>query len=173
MKSRYLFVTLFLLLAALILPNMAWCQSGNVPGGAPSETLAEHRLCLSVQKEQARIRKKEVDLQKRGEELKTLEAVVDKKLAEMKKLRTELKTLLTEKNKEEAQRVDQLSAMYQKMDPAKAAALLVKLKDHLAAGILAGMRSRSAGQILNNMDSKDAARLSKYFSDPIPVPRGL
>ena len=101
-------------------------------------------------------------------ELKTLQAEVDKKLDELKTLRQQYEKLLAERDSKEAERVAELSQMYEKMDPAKAAAIVSSLDDNLAIGILSGMKKKSAGKLLNNMDPQKAVRLSRKFSSIEP-----
>jgi flagellar motility protein MotE (MotC chaperone) len=65
----------------------------------------------------------------------------------------------------ETEKARALSKMYEKMEPARAAGLLVSLEKDLAIAILDGMSAKSAGRILNNMDQETAAALSTSFSN--------
>jgi flagellar motility protein MotE (MotC chaperone) len=110
------------------------------------------------------LRQKEELLQQKEMELKTLEREVDKKLDELRKAREEAAALLERKNEAESKRLRSLSAMYEKMAPGKAAALLASMEESLAVDILAGMKGKTAGRVLENMDRSMASRLSQAYS---------
>ena len=127
-------------------------------------TVEERRIRSSIQKEVARLRNKEKLLEMKEMELKTLSREVDKKLAEMEKARLALTELLKEKKQREDQKAQELSKIYEKMEPAKAAQLLISLEKDLAVTIIEGMNSKKAGKVLNSMEPKIAATLSKSYA---------
>jgi flagellar motility protein MotE (MotC chaperone) len=98
-------------------------------------------------------------------ELKTLEKEVDKKLVELRKAGEEATALLERKSEAENKRLRELSAMYEKMAPEKAATLLAEVEESLAIDILAGMKSKTAGRVLGNMERAKAAKLSQAYSN--------
>jgi len=113
--------------------------------------------------------KKELDLRKK--ELKTLEDAVDKKLVEIDKKLQELELskqqlaeLLAEKSAEESKKIKDLSKIYEKMDPIKAALALSGLEQQLAADLLANMKVKSAAKILDSLNKPQATEISKTFS---------
>ncbi|WP_303723020.1 MotE family protein [Malonomonas rubra] len=132
------------------------------------QSVEERRILVSIEREYEKLDEREAELDSREMQLKTLQEEVDKKLSAMQQLREELMNLLNRKKEEEGRRVDELSKIYEKMEPAKAARLLKELDQQLAVELLSGIRQKTAGQILNNLDTESATELSKAFTD-IPV----
>ncbi len=131
-------------------------------------SVEERRIMVSIDREYEKLSKREMLLDSREMELKTLEAEVDKKLAAMQELRGELVKLLDRKQQEEGRRIGELSAIYEKMEPNKAARLIKELDEQLAIELLIGIKKKTAGKILDNLDAATATNLSKAFTD-IPV----
>jgi flagellar motility protein MotE (MotC chaperone) len=131
-------------------------------------SVEERRILVSIEQEYEKLAEREADLDSRELQLKTLQKEVDKKLAAMQELREELVKLLDRKNNEEGKRVGELSKIYEKMDPAKAAYLIKELDTQLAIEILIGIKKKTAGRILDSLDAETATELSKAFTD-IPV----
>jgi flagellar motility protein MotE (MotC chaperone) len=166
MKSKAgLLTLLFSFVFLLFFPHQqGWGQALETSDVKKISSVEERRILVSLQKERARLMEREKLLTMKEMELKTLHSEVDKKLDELKSLREELLVLLGRKDEEEAKRIQELSKMYEKMDPVQAASLLASLEEELAIGILSGMKSRSAGKVLNNIEKQKAARLSEAFS---------
>lgn len=162
------FITLFTLLALIAMPSFqtlqAESQSELLPPDGPTLTVEERRIRSSIQKEVARLKQKEKKLEMKEMELKTLSREVDKKLTEMEKARIALTKLLQEKRQLENEKAQALSKIYEKMDPPKAAQLLINLDKELAVTIIEGMNSKKAGKVLDNMEPKLAATLSKSYA---------
>jgi flagellar motility protein MotE (MotC chaperone) len=156
-SCRWPALLLFVILLLRALPSSA------APETDPS-SVEERRLKASIHQELIRLRQKEKMLDAKEMELKTLSREVDKKLEELKKARAEINGLLERKQELETQKARALSKMYEKMEPAGAAGLLVSLEKGLAIAILDGMSAKSAGRVLNNMDPETAASLSTSFS---------
>lgn len=131
-------------------------------------SVEERRILVSMEQEYEKLEQREADLDSRELQLKTLESEVDKKLAAMQELREELSKLLNLKQEEEGRRVGELSKIYEKMDPEKAALLIKELDRQLAIQLLIGIKKKTAGQILDSLDAETAIELSKAFTD-IPV----
>lgn len=132
------------------------------------ESVEERRILVSIEREYEKLAEREGELDSRELQLKTLEEEVDKKLAAMQELRTELVKLLNRKQEEEGRRVGELSKIYEKMEPDKAARLIKELDRQLAIELLIGIKKKTAGKILDNLDSDTATELSKAFTE-IPV----
>lgn len=127
-------------------------------------SVEERRILVSLKEERTKLLEFESQLNQRELALKTLETEVDKSLNELKSLREEIQQLLARKNEEENKKIQELSQMYEKMDPAKAAALISSLDEKLAIDILAGMKKKSAAKLLNYIDGAKAVKLSSSFS---------
>ena len=132
------------------------------------ESVEERRLLVSIEDEYAKLSEREAKLDSREMQLKTLQAEVDKKLAAMQELRDELVKLLDRKDQEEGVRVEELSKIYEKMSPRKAARLIRDLDKDLAINLLLGIKSKTAGKILDYLDPDIATELSRAFTE-IPV----
>lgn len=131
-------------------------------------SVEERRILVSIEQEYEKLEQREGELDSRELQLKTLAGEVDKKLAAMQELRDELVTLLNRKGEEEGRRVGELSKIYEKMDPSKAALLIQDLDQQLAINLLIGIKKKTAGQILENLDPATATDLSRAFTE-IPV----
>jgi flagellar motility protein MotE (MotC chaperone) len=127
-------------------------------------SVEERRLLLALQQERQDLIKEQESTKKRKKELKRLEAEVDKKLDQLEATRLQLKELLAEKDARELKRIRDLSKMYEKMSPEKAARIFSTLEQKLAIAILADMKTKAAAKLLNNMDRDKAAKLTTAFS---------
>lgn len=127
-------------------------------------SVEERRILVALEEEYAKLSDREAEIERREIELKTLAAEVDKKLAAMQELRQELLKLLDRKQQAEQQRLVQLAAIYEKMEPAKAATLISELDQRQAIALLLGIKEKIAGKILDNLDPKIATELSRAFN---------
>lgn len=162
MKGRIILAVL--LLSLPVFPAAAQ----NLVDDQQIKSVEERRILVSIEQEYEKLAEREAELDSRELQLKTLQAEVDKKLAAMQELRAELGKLLNRKEEEEGRRVGELSKIYEKMEPAKAARLIKELDRQLAVELLIGIKQKTAGQILDNLDAETATELSKAFTD-IPV----
>jgi len=135
---------------------------------AKIDSVEQRRILFALQQERAQLQeeyaKKEKNLDLKEIELKTLEGEVDKKLTQLQDVRDDLRRLLEKKDEVENQRIQSLSKMYEKMEPARGAALLAELDQELAVQILTGIKSKVAGQLLSNMPPEKATKLSVAYS---------
>ncbi len=152
------------LLLILVPSSPLKAQTGLMPAEGGATSVEERRIQSAIQQEVARLQQKEEMLQMREMELKTLSREVDSKLAELDKQRGELTELLREKRRMENEKAVELSKIYERMDPRRAAMLLVTLEKELAVAIIEGMNSKRAGRILDSMDPDIAASLSQSYA---------
>ena len=124
-----------------------------------------------MQEERDKLEQARKDVLLRENELKTLEASVDKKIAEIDKKLEELKNLqkrieelLAEKTNEEKKKIKELSTIYEKMAPAKAALAMTGMDPNLATELLGNMKPKAAAKILNMLDKNTTSRLSTTFT---------
>ena len=134
-------------------------------------SVEERRIHATLQEERANIFEEKKALALREKELKTLEDAVDKKLAEidlkleeLQKSTLQLTELLKQKDQEEAKKIQNLSKIYEKMDPLKAALAISGLDQQLAADLLAHMKVKAAAKILDSLNKPAATEISKTFS---------
>jgi flagellar motility protein MotE (MotC chaperone) len=118
------------------------------------------RILSNLNEERLRIEERQQVLDRREDELKILQLEVDKKLSQLEELREDLDQMFAQKDEVEHDKVKKLSLIYQKRNPAGAAATLASMDKHLAVSILSMMRDKSAGKILDQMDKKTAVEYS-------------
>ena len=164
MKLRVLLILIFVL---------TWSSVSSVTAaGLVDEeqisSVEERRILVSIEDEYAKLAERKAKIDSREMQLKTLQAEVDKKLAAMQQLRDQLVGLLDRKEAAEGERVGELSRIYEKMSPQKAALLIRDLDHQLAVDLLLGIKKKTAGKILDNLDAETAIELSKAFTE-IPV----
>ncbi|NOQ50773.1 MAG: hypothetical protein GQ578_00930 [Desulfuromonadaceae bacterium] len=162
MKYRVVLIILSMLFVPLTL--FAW----EMADGQEITSVEERRILVSIEQGYDKLAEREAELDSREMQLKTLQDEVDKKLAAMQGLRKELVKLLNLKQEEEGRRVGELSGIYEKMEPTKAARLIRDLDKQLAIELLLGVKKKVAGEILNNLDPEFAISLTKAFAE-IPV----
>ena len=97
-----------------------------------------------------------------------LEQEIETKMAELSELQERLTALakgLAEREKAlQDSKMDHLVDLYSAMEPAKAAAIMDKLKMETVILILRHMKGKSAGQILGMMDPEKGASISEELS---------
>ncbi len=139
-------------------------------------SVEERRILVSIEEQYAKLDDREAEINSRELQLKTLESEVDKKLAALTEKRDELSKKLEDLSKlleqvrdVEDERVAELSLIYEKMNPQRAALLVAELDQDLAVKLLLGIKKKVAGKILNSLDPETATELSKAFTE-IEVP---
>ncbi len=163
--AKQLSILLPLLVLFAISPqNLASGEVVAQPDLEQSRSVEERRILSSLLEEKKKIAAQKKLLYAREMELKSLQTEVDKKLNELRRMREEVEELFAKKDTEENARILNLSKVYEKMDPAKAAWVIATLETELAVDILANMKQKSAGKILNNLEGEKAATLSVAFS---------
>lgn len=155
-------LTAGIVLACYCMPLRA--EDSFAPNAAPAaSSVTERRIQSAIQVELEKITLRDKALEKQEMELKTLKAEVDKNLSELNKVRAEVSRLLQRKSEQEAVKVTTLSKIYEKMEPANAAAIIANLELELSVEILQNMKVKAAGRVLDNLDAKTAAKLSSSF----------
>jgi flagellar motility protein MotE (MotC chaperone) len=128
-------------------------------------SVEERRILTAIKERAERLSAREEQLKGRELELKTLEAEVDKKIAAMQRLRTELNDLLDQRDEKENARIEELSLIYERMNPQQAAVLISELETGMAVNLLLGIKKKTAGQIMERLNAETAIKLSKAFTD--------
>ena len=162
-RSCLIFIALWFLVSPVLAQNLI--------DGQQIDSVEERRILGSIEQQYEKLDQREAELDSRELQLKTLEGEVDKKLVAMQDLREALVKLLDRKGEEENLRVAELSKIYEKMDPTKAARLIKELDQQLAIKLLLGIKKKTAGQILDNLDARTAIKLSQGFTE-MPVRTG-
>lgn len=141
-------------------------------GGEPQfSSVEERRIFALVQEEREKMEEARSVLDIRENKLKTLEASVDNtideidsKLEELKQLHKKMEKLLAEKNDREKKRIKDLSLIYEKMAPGRAALAMTGMKPELATELLAGMKPKAAAKILDMLKKQKTSELSSVFT---------
>lgn len=135
------------------------------------QSVEERRIFSLMQEERRQVEQERKDLDLREKELKTLETSVDKKIAEidtkledLRNLQNKIETLLAEKTVEEKKRIKNLSAIYEKMSPDRAAMAMSGMDRTLATELLANMKPKSAAKVLDMLDKQKTSQLSTTFT---------
>ena len=110
------------------------------------------------------LERRQSELERRQDELNTLEARVDDKLEEMKALEGRIQMMLKDAQNVQDEKLRHLVDVYTNMRPKQAAQVLETLNEQTAVRILAGMRGRQAGEILTNVNPEKAAKLSEMLT---------
>ncbi len=139
-------------------------QNQTIPGAQNLSSVEARRLMINLQQERSELKARSKALAQKERELKTLKKEVQTRIVELERLRKEVKELLGTKKEVQKERAKELSKIYERMEPAKAAATISDLKQDLAIAILSEMRSKSAGEVLNFMAKEKAAELTTAFS---------
>lgn len=135
------------------------------------DSVEERRVFALMEQERQQLQQDRKDLTLRENELKTLESSVDKKiteidnrLKELKSLQGKIETLLAEKTNREKKRVKDLSTIYEKMEPGRAALAINNMDQALATDLLASMKPKAAAKILDMLDKQKTSALSATFT---------
>lgn len=135
------------------------------------KSVEERRLYTVLQNERANLEEERKVIALKAKELKTLQEEADKKLelldeklVEIQKVQAKIEELLAEKDAREIKKTENLSLIYAKMTPDRAALAMTALDEQLAANLLAAMKVKSAAKILDRMDKLKASRLSTTFA---------
>lgn len=134
-------------------------------------SVEERRVFALMENERQELQRERQDLDLRKNELKTLEVSVDNKIKEidekledLKSLQRKIEKLLAEKSNREKERIENLSAIYEKMIPARAALAISRMEPVLATDILANMKPKAAARILDQLDKQKTSQLSNTFT---------
>ena len=82
----------------------------------------------------------------------------------MQETQAKIEELLKKKDARELKKIKELSLIYAKMSPDRAALAMTSLDGQLAADLLANMKVKSAAKILDRMDKMKASQLSTTFT---------
>ncbi|MBE0585821.1 MAG: hypothetical protein IH612_18930 [Desulfofustis sp.] len=151
-------------------PHLSRAQDED-PAAPVFTSVEQRRLQATISSERESLLEDKKALELRENELKSLEEAVDKKLAEIDRKIAELQQqqknideALARKNVAEQAKIQELSKIYERMEPDKAALALSGLEQRLAADILANMKVKAAAKVLDSLNKQKAVELSETFS---------
>lgn len=125
------------------------------------QELGERRKSLDV---------RERKLDQRAVLLKAAEQRLVEKQDELKKIQTEIKSLLNIKEKEEADRLKRLVAIYSNMKPKDAAKIFNDLDMTVLIDVMQSMKERKIAPIVAAMDAERARNLTQRLAERQSVP---
>lgn len=177
-------IALVFLLSAKVLVSGVFLKSGSISSSTMDLVMAENRGqpdtplgtgkpsgVLSPENLKERdlaMKAKEMSLKKREEELAPLKKDIEEKLAELSELQSRLtayaKTLAEREETLKDTKMVHLVEVYTAMEPAKAAAIMEKLKMQTVVLILRHMKGKAAGQIVALMKPELAAVVVEKLS---------
>jgi flagellar motility protein MotE (MotC chaperone) len=111
------------------------------------------------------LKTKQVELNRREQELSRLQATIDGKLAKLQALEKRLQSMLSNAKETQDKKMKHLVDVYSNMKGKQAAQVLDSLDEQISVKILAGMRGRKAGEILTFVRPDKAARFSEALTN--------
>ncbi|MFA9395821.1 MotE family protein [Halodesulfovibrio sp. MK-HDV] len=111
------------------------------------------------------LKTKQVELNRREQELSRLQATIDGKLVKLQALEKRLQSMLKNAKETQDKKMKHLVDVYSNMKGKQAAQVLESLDEQISVKILAGMRGRKAGEILTFVRADKAARLSEALTN--------
>lgn len=111
------------------------------------------------------LKSKQIELNRREQELARLQTTIDGKLAELQTLEKRLKIMLKNAKETQDKKMKHLVDVYSNMKAKQAAQVIQTLDEKISVKILAGMRGRKAGEILTYVRADKAARLSEALTN--------
>lgn len=173
-RTQFFILLLIIVLSPGLCPGAEPDTSTPPPKIEKKKTFAsveERRLYSILQDERDNLEEEKKVLALKKKELKTLQLeadkkleLLDKKLTELQKIQKKIAELLAQKDTVELQKAKELSLIYAKMTPDRAALAMAALDEQLAATLLANMKIKSAAKILDRMDKAKASQLSTAFT---------
>jgi flagellar motility protein MotE (MotC chaperone) len=143
--------------------------SATLAGPARSSPLGEERpgegrLLLEVGRRQAEVERRERAVELREANVQAAENLARAQIAELSRLRTEVERLVVREGTAADADIDALVALYVNMRPQQAAKVLDKLEPARAAAILLKIPERQAGPILANMEPNSALAVTQEIA---------
>ena len=124
-------------------------------------------LLRSIENRKKRLEEQEKELDKRSQELASLERLVDEKMATLERLRQEFEAQVKAEEARQNKRIKHLVALYSNMKPKAAAEVMEKMDLELAVGIFRQMRGREAGKVLAYVSPEKASKISQMLSEKV------
>ncbi|MBG0778185.1 MAG: hypothetical protein H0S85_17305 [Desulfovibrionaceae bacterium] len=137
-----------------------------VPGGAPDAAGAPAATAdaRDISLERDALMRKQEELNRQEQSLKSLQQDIDAKLAKLQELQANIERMLKQADELKDKKLKHLVDVYSNMKAKQAAQVLETLDEKIAVKILAGMRGRQAGEILTFVTPGKAARLSEALT---------
>ncbi len=132
---------------------------------------SEIRLLQELGGRRKALDSRERKLDQRAVLLKAAEQRLVEKQVELKKIKQEIKKLLNIKEKEEAERLNRLVAIYSNMKPKDAAKIFNDLDMKVLLDVMQSMKERKIAPIVAAMEAERARLLTKQLAEKQNVPK--
>lgn len=140
-------------------------------GDVSKLSYAEIRLLQELAERRKLLEGREQKLDERAVLLKAAEQRLVEKQDELNKIKSEIKKLLNIKEKEEAERLNRLVAIYSNMKPKDAAKIFNDLDMSVLLDVMQSMKERKIAPIVAAMDAERARLLTKQLAERQSVPQ--
>lgn len=140
-------------------------------GDVSKLSYSEIRLLQELGERRKALDGRERKLDQRAVLLKAAEQRLVEKQEDLKKIRQEIKKLLNIKEKEEAERLNRLVAIYSNMKPKDAAKIFNDLDMTVLIDVMQSMKERKIAPIVAAMDAERARLLTKQLAERQSVPK--
>ncbi|RKK02023.1 hypothetical protein EBE87_16855 [Pseudoroseomonas wenyumeiae] len=149
----------------VVVPRISETLAGPArPSPLGEDRPGEGRLLLEVGRRQAEVERRERALELREARLQAAEGLARGQIAELTRLREEVERLVVREGSAAEADIDALVALYVNMRPQQAAKVLDKLEPPRAATILLKIPERQAGPILANMEPLSALAVTQEIA---------
>jgi flagellar motility protein MotE (MotC chaperone) len=147
------------------LPRVSETLAGPVRANPVGEERpGDGRLLLEVGRRQSEIDRRERAVELREARVQAAEGLARTQIAELTRLREEVERLVVREGSAAEADIDALVSLYVNMRPQQAAKVLDKLEPPRAATILLKIPERQAGPILANMDPNSALAVTQEIA---------
>lgn len=102
-------------------------------------------------------------LDTREEQIKKLEEMLDKKLKDLEEERRFIMQTIQKEKEIKEDRLKKLIALYEKMEPKKAAPVFEEIDKDLAAALFKRLKKKQVTAIIERMNPEKAVELTEYF----------
>ncbi|MCR8548816.1 hypothetical protein M4578_13340 [Salipiger sp. P9] len=133
-------------------------QTSDLPGCAAEEDIAP--ILEALRQREARVAKREADIQTRMQALSVAEAEIERKMTAMEEAEQKLRATLAMAQNAAEDDVSQLTQVYATMKPKQASALFEEMDPEFAAGFLGRMRPDAAAAIMAGLTPQKAYTIS-------------
>jgi flagellar motility protein MotE (MotC chaperone) len=127
-------------------------------------TDAPEAMLVAFQDREARLIEREAQLEDRIQALRVVETEVSEKLAALEGAETSLRATMELAQTAAQDDLTRLTAVYENMKPANAAALFTEMDPAFAAGFLGLMRPESAAAVMSNLSPTTAYSISLFLA---------
>lgn len=149
----------------VVVPQISAMLAAPVrPSPLGEERPGDGRLLAEVTRRQAEIERRERALEGREARLQAAESMVRNQIAELTRLREEVERLVVKESGAAESDIDALVSLYVNMRPQQAAKVLERLEPPRAAVILLKIPERQAGPILAQMEPPAALAVTQEIA---------